>query len=354
MSIRQQKGAALLTVLLILVLLSTLAVYTAEDENIAIRRAENQRDAIQSHHLALAGEMWVINALERDALTAPLGVDYLSDEWALLQSDVVTVEDGQMAVQAVDESSKFNLNNLLVGKTQEIPDEDSAETPKPMKIVDSAWYAYFKRLLVNVKVDESLADAVLDWVDEDQKPSGTFGAEDAEYASADTPYLPANQAFSSISELSKVAQFSDDVLAKLSPYITALPVDKENNIFTKINMNTASDVVLSSLETSVDLPSLSHMMQSRLITPYNTIDLAYRALSLSLDKRDFNVIAAVNSEYFSAQSCVQFGRVQYALQSVVYREQSSQEALVISRQRRYNCGIVNSTLLLPTLLLLSE
>jgi type II secretory pathway component PulK len=44
-----QQGVALLTVLFILVLLSTLAVYTAEDENIAIRRAENQRDMAQAY-----------------------------------------------------------------------------------------------------------------------------------------------------------------------------------------------------------------------------------------------------------------------------------------------------------------
>ncbi len=336
-----QAGTALLIVLFILVLLSTLAVYTTEDENIAIRRAENQRDVAQSYQVALAGELWVAKALERDLISTPRSVDYLGDEWALLQSQVVTVEDGEMAVQAVDEAGKFNLNNLLMGKMMENPDANTASsTPK---YVQTPWYSYFTRLLSNLGLDEDLAEAVVDWVDDDDQSVGNYGAEDAEYSTAETPYLAANQAFTSVSELLMVAGFGQAELSALLPYITALPVDHQAKKFVKININTAPELVLRSLDNNIDQAQLNNVLQSRISTPYGNPNALYSDLSLSLQRRDFDEITTVNSQFFSAQSCAQFGRVQYSQQSLLRRDEAKQEVTVISRQRRYNCGIVQSS-----------
>ena len=334
-----QRGMALLTVLFILVLLSTLAVYTAEDENIAIRRAQNQRDAEQSRQVALAGEQWVMSALKRDLLSAPQGVDYAGDEWALLQSVSVQIEDGQMAVQAQDESGKFNLNNLLVGK-----EVQSAATTTPTLVI-SPWYKYFTRLLNAVGLEEELADAVIDWVDEDDQRTVPDGAEDSTYRSAEPPYLTANQPFSSVAELALVAGFGAQEMAALAPYVTALPVQTAGGsnqlLLTRINVNTAPDRVLQSLDTSpVDAVLLGNVMKSREVTPYTETSSLYRDLLISLDVDEFAQLADVKSDYFVAQSCARFGRVDYAQQSLLKRAASTQEVFVLSRQRRYNCGVI--------------
>ena len=65
----------------------------------------------------------------------------------------------------------------------------------------------------------------------------------------------------------------------------------------------------------------------------------YNDLSITLESRQFNEIAGVYSDYFGAQSCARFGRIDYALQSLLYRDPGSQEVTVLSRQRRYNCGV---------------
>ncbi len=333
-----QQGVALLMVLFILVLLSTLAVYTAEDENIAIRRAENQRDMAQAYQVALAGELWVAKALERDLLNAPSGVDYLGDEWALLDSQLVTVEDGQMAVQAIDESGKFNLNNLLIGKMVDKPGTGSA-TSTPER-VESVWYRLFTRLLTNLGLEQELADAVVDWVDKDDERTEPDGAEDSVYLSASSPYLAANQPFFSISELARVEGFDEDVLAILRPNITALPVDSKKAIYTKINVNTAPAAVLQSLDViPVDSLLIENVLLSRNVRPYEQAASLYSELLLSLDQDEYNSIAGISSEYFTAQSCARFGRVDIALQSLLFRNVQSEEVTVISRQRRYNCAV---------------
>lgn len=329
-----QQGMALLTVLFILVLLSTLAVYTAEDESIAIRRAENQRALAQAYQVVLAGEQWVAKALERDLITAPTGVDYPGDEWALLDTQVVNVEDGQMVVQAVDESGKFNLNNLLMGKL--VP------TTTPIEI-QTTWYKYFTRLLANLGLEEELADAVVDWVDEDDKRTEPEGAENNAYLSASPPHLAANQPFFSIAELAMVEGFDEEKLAILRPNITALPVDHKNALYTKINVNTAPAAVLKSLdEAPVDSLLIDNAIILRKDSPYLRTGQLYSDLSLALARDEYNDIAGVGSQYFSAQSCARFGRVDVALQSLLFRNAQSEEVTVISRQRRYNCGVVHT------------
>ena len=340
----RQRGMALLTVLFILVLLSTLAVYTAEDENIAIRRAQNQRDAEQSRQVALAGEQWVMSALKRDLLSAPQGVDYAGDEWALLQSESVQIEDGQMAVQAQDENGKFNLNNLMQRKKIQ-----STATTTPMLVL-APWYKYFTRLLRNVGLDEELADAVVDWVDTDDVRTEPDGAEDATYDTAEPPYLSANQPFSSIAELTLVAGFGEAQVAALAPYVTALPVSSapvqpgktpKQPVFTRINVNTAPALVLLSLdETPIDGVLLTNVLQSRQLTPYSETSALYRDLFIGLDANEFAQLVDVKSDYFVAQSCARFGRVDYAQQSLLKRDAAAQEVFVLSRQRRYNCGVI--------------
>lgn len=336
---QKQHGMALLMVLFILVLLSTLAVYTAEDENIAIRRAENQRDAEQSRQVAMAGEQWVMSALRRDVLSAPQNVDYLGDEWALLQSDAVQIDDGQMVVQAIDESAKFNLNNLLMGKEIQVATSTPTSTPK---FVISPWYGYFTRLLGNLGLDENLADAVVDWVDEGDERTEPDGAEDSTYRSADPPYLSANQPFTSISELAWVAGFGEAEMQAISPYVTALPIaiGSTNRRYTRININTASAMLLRSLSNSnVDSVLLENVLQSRIATPYSQTGRLFTDLGLDLKQSEFTQLVDVQSQYFSVQSCARFGRVDYAQQSLLRRFAAVEEVFVLSRQRRYNCGV---------------
>jgi general secretion pathway protein K len=334
-----QQGVALLTVLFILVLLSTLAVYTAEDENIAIRRAENQRDMAQAYQVALAGEQWIRKALERDLLNAPSEVDYFGDEWALLGTQVVSVEDGQMVVQAVDESGKFNLNNLLVGKMVDKPGTGTA-TSTPVKI-ESVWYRYFTRLLANSGLEEELADAVVDWLDADDERTEPDGAEDNVYLSGNPPYLAANQPFFSVAELAQVEGFDQEKLAILWPSITALPVDPERANYTKINLNTAPPMVLASLnEDSIDNLLVGTFLVSRKARRFDQISSVYSALALNLDLDEFNEISSVGSSYFSAHSCARFGRINIAMKSLLYRDTRNKEVAVISRQRRYNCAVL--------------
>ena len=133
------RGVALLTVMLIIVMLTTLLVYLVEDEHLAIRRIANQRDLEQSYQMAAGAEQWALKILERDMRES--NTDHPGEAWNQLLPEV-GVEEGTLSASAEDLQGRINLNNIA----QKNDD----------------WYLLFKRLLEALELDESLADALLD------------------------------------------------------------------------------------------------------------------------------------------------------------------------------------------------
>lgn len=71
----------------------------------------------------------------------------------------IPVEDGYVSGRLVDESGKFNLNNLL----------------KSDGSVDDSARRWFERLLQRVGLPAELSQAVIDWQDSDDEPTGAMG-----------------------------------------------------------------------------------------------------------------------------------------------------------------------------------
>ena len=111
----RESGVALLSVLFILVLLSTLSVYTIEDQYLALRRISNQQDAEQGYQLAAGAEQWVMKVLQRDG--AESETDHLNEAWNNVLPGVA-VERGKLSALVTDEQGRFNLNNLQAGRDE--------------------------------------------------------------------------------------------------------------------------------------------------------------------------------------------------------------------------------------------
>ena len=68
----------------------------------------------------------------------------------------------------------------------------------------------------------ALTDAVTDFIDRDAERR-LNGAEEGEYRYADYPYLPANRALASVSELRAVRGMTEPVYRALAPLVTVWP-----------------------------------------------------------------------------------------------------------------------------------
>lgn len=304
---KRAGGVALLMVLFILVLITTLSVYLVEEEHLAIRRISNQRDAEQGFQMTVGSEQWALKILERDGKEN--NVDHLQESWNVLLPEV-KVEEGTLLSEVQDLQGLFNINNLASGR-------------------DEVWYPLFTRLLSVLDINEAVADALIDWIDGDQDITGSNGAEDADYLGLDVPYRTADRMIADIGELIWVKGFDEKVLATLSPFITALPV--KNN---KININTCPPLLIRVLTKEI-LPSAAadSLIEGRGEEGYQNTEAFLTRTELAAESDNVEPLITINSKYFQVRSEAKFGRLTTVILSTVQRKSSGDKVTVLTRRR---------------------
>ncbi|MEO5345532.1 MAG: type II secretion system minor pseudopilin GspK [Magnetococcus sp. YQC-9] len=288
-----QRGAALLTALLIVAVAAALATGLLSRQHLEIRASGNILDRDRGMQFALGGEAWAIGILNRDA--AESNHDHLNEIWASTPPSV-PVTGGSASGRIIDLSGRFNLNNLLMdGK------------PSPTD------WARFERLLKVVGLEPRLAYAVLDWMDADSLLSGAGGAEEETYIGKRPPYRPANQFFVTTSELRLVMGFNVEAVSRLLPLVIALPER------TEINVNTAPLELLMTLVENLPQADVKNLDERR------RRDEGFKSVSALLaepclkNKPVLSEGMAVVSRYFLVESEVVLGRGRTLLSSFLLR-----------------------------------
>ena len=170
----------------------------------------------------------------------------------------------------------------------------------------------FERLLNLVEIDPGLAGAVVDWLDPDTELRFPTGGEDVVYSGQDPPYRTANAMITSASELMAIAGFDRESYQRLAPYVTVLPRG------TKLNVNTASDVLLASLSDNIDIATAGTLVEERAGAEFVDIDATFSGLV------DPDVLAEIDgvSEHFLLTATVTLGSNQLTMRSVLQRDRS--------------------------------
>lgn len=239
--IKNQQGIALITILVMVALATILAATIAKKQS---NTAENTAYLIrqdQSLLYAKSAEAFFSELLVQDAQDSAQ-VDHLGETWAK-PMPAFPVEDGYISGELQDESGKFNLNNLV--KADGTPDENVQK--------------WFEKLLVRVGLPAELSQAVIDWQDPDDQPTGAMGAESSYYQGLQPPYLAPNTQFHNIEELKRVRGFEGKNFDLIKPYISALPTTQS----TKININTAPALVLASIDEKLDQHAIDDQLKAK-------------------------------------------------------------------------------------------
>lgn len=236
---QRQQGVALLTILLMVAMATILASSLLMKQQRLVRESSVLLRQNQATQYALAGERFLIELLAADQQSGA-NTDHLGELWAQ-PTPPYPVEDGVVSGQLIEQSGRFNLNNLYHNGQ---PDQEAL--------------ALFGRLLTQVGLSADLADAVLDWQDPDDTITGAAGAEDSFYMGQQPSYRAANRPFMSVQELQLVRGFeSSEVLELIEPYVSAVPT------FATINLNTAQAPVLAALVDNMDRNSIGNWVSRR-------------------------------------------------------------------------------------------
>ena len=312
---RKSRGIALITAMFVVALSTIAAVAMFESSNIAVRRASNLVESETALWYADGVESWVKGILKLDAKTNE--IDSLGDIWAR-PVDFLPIDNGTLRGRVEDLQGRFNLNNLAT--------KDVAQ----LKI----YLAQFQLLLDAIGGDAAikatgLGSAIRDWVDADNERIDLNGAEDNEYQGLDPPYRAANRPMLSASELLQVRGVTPALYAALKPFVTALPT-----IGTKINVNTASPQVLSTLSKTIDRVAMMKFVETRLKVPAKTAQEVLNGGANSFigpdnDLKPENQIE-VRSRYFQLQAEVFIGSGRVSLYSVYLRPEGGADPVVIA------------------------
>ena len=231
----RQRGVALITAVLVVAIGTMIAVNLMWEGTLDLRRAESALAADQGLMYGQGAEAWAADILRQDLVDSP-DTDHLSEQWAI-ELPPLPVDGGTITGKLEDLQGRFNLNNLIAA--------DGMESQLARR--------QFERLLNLVEIDPGLAGAVVDWLDPDTDLRFPTGGEDVVYSDQDPPYRTANAMITSASELMAIAGFDRESYQRLAPYVTVLPRG------TKLNVNTASDVLLASLSDNIDIATAEYV-----------------------------------------------------------------------------------------------
>ncbi len=293
---RRQSGVAVLTAVLIVAIAASAAALMLAQESATLDQAMMVASRAQADQYAEAGLDWARGVLEQDAASGT-GVDSLDEGWAQPIA-ALPVERAIVAGDIADEQGKFNLDNLVVNGKRS---DDDVEI--------------FRRLLASLDLAPELADAVVDWIDPDDRLTSGAGAEDAYYLSLPHPYRAANQPMQQVEELYRVKGFDAAAVTKLAPYVTALPAATH----TTINANTASARVLAAVLPTIPRDAIDQAVSRRTAKPFASAD-AVAQWAHAIDPRAVTTALDVKSGYFSVRVKVTQDDVRLGIEALVERD----------------------------------
>ncbi len=221
-----EKGVALLVTLMILVLIVTLVWELFRVGARAAQTGAYGRDSIRAGLVAEAGIAAARIVLREDA--GDNQYDTLDEIWSR-PVPPIDLGEGTIRIVVEDEERKINLNRLVL---------PNGNAPDDQRL------AVFQRLLEILEIDPSLADAVVDWLDNDDTPR-VGGSESAFYLSQPFPHKAKNDFLDTVDELRLVRGVTPEVFERLRPFVTVYSSGK-------VNLNTAPKQILMALSAGQD------------------------------------------------------------------------------------------------------
>ena len=160
-----------------------------------------------------------------------------------------------------------------------------------------------KRLFELLQINPDLVDAIVDWVDPDEKPEPA-GAESLYYQTLRPSYRAANGPLQTVLELRLIKGMTPDIITKLSKLVTVYPPEGGS----KVNLNTADPLVLQALDPRITQSMAAEIVQAR---PFKTIQELDRVSSfedIGKELRSQNLYD-IKSDLFLARMMVRVNEV---------------------------------------------
>ncbi len=320
---KQQKGVALLIVLMLLAIMTTVAASMSERLFVQFQRGANQLHYQQAYWYSIGVEALAKVAIEQSYKDSD--TINMSQPWAI-KDQVYPLDYGLASGDITDKQACFNLNVLNSIQSS------GQQTVRPYLV------QVLQRLLEASDVEpylaEVIADSTWEYIDSNSDISSMAGVEDSTYEAMRPAYLAANSWMADETELRSVYQFSGEYFQKLAPLVCALPSDDW-----RLNVNTI-EVKQAPLLVAMFSPNLSEsdaeqLIEKRPFDGWNSIEafLAESELTgLSENiKKEAKAYLGVDSAFFELDAQVLVDDSRVRIRSLL--QSTNRDTVTVVRRR---------------------
>ena len=312
--IANEAGVALVLTLIIVTLVAIIVLEVNYLMRVDVHASTNFRDGLRAYYLAKSGVVVVKELFSRSIEE----FEELKNTLLAGGAHTLPIGDGTATVRVIDETGKINVNALVI-EAAAPPQTAGAQSPQLQRSAQSReaqtvspWIQITQDLFQRLGVDPMLVGALIDWIDLDDIPTGSGGAESSYYRGLDKPYISRNAPLETIAELRLIKGFTDEVLLKLGArrvgglvdpvsnlYLTALPMPQGGGW--RINLNTAPVAILQSLTRDIGQFAdaiVQHRAQRRIekIDELQQFGISGEAL------QDFQRLGTLTSLYYAIEA----------------------------------------------------
>ncbi|MEO0032204.1 MAG: hypothetical protein RIS94_1962 [Pseudomonadota bacterium] len=218
-----ERGAALLSVLLLVAVMAVIAAVMLDRLHLATRLAANGQAMTRARMAATSAETLALARAK--ALVAADPARTVDRSGLLGRTMTLPLGQAMVDLRVEDAGNCFNVNSLVE------QDAQGVLTLRPAGL----WQLRALMASLGMAPGESylLSDAMADWIDSDDAPAPN-GAEDGYYRALPVPYRTAGRLMGDVSELRAVKGMTPLLYQRLRPWLCALPVAE----LSPVNINT--------------------------------------------------------------------------------------------------------------------
>lgn len=219
----RERGAALLTVLLLVAVMAVVSATAIERLTLATRLAASSASIDQARQYEIAAEALAMKRIV-ELKARGNGQTTLAGDW-MGKPFTLPLPGGAATLTLTDSGNCFNVNSLVADSTV------AASVQRPL--ASQQFVALMIALGIDAGQASRIAAGASDWIDADQTTSD-LGAEDSAYTGASPGYRTPDKPMVDASELTGVAGVTPPIWRKLEPWVCALPTSD----LSPINVNT--------------------------------------------------------------------------------------------------------------------
>lgn len=318
MNMKNQRGIALILVLLMVSVITALTIQLNRSQRSEIYEAANLSDGIRLRYVAQSA----FYAGEAILLTDKNSFDALTEDWAKTEMLALKSEglfdNASFRLQIEDEGGKIPINRLISGNGYNTQIRDLL-----LRLLTGPSFHKSQRQA------EEVVDAIKDWIDADDEVTGN-GAEGAYYAGLDRPYAAKNASLDCIEELLMVKGVSRELFygtRETAGLVQCLTVFGDG----KININTAPKAVLRAFSTEMTDEAVNRLDQYRRDEKNDLADPAWFSRVPGMTGMNIPTgLIFVRSDFFRITAVGLQGRMMERITGIVKRETGGKRVKLLS------------------------